>query len=209
MNRRQVIKWLIAGLGISLFPKLAAAISTTPEWMTEGAIERDAWMDAVIGARRFDAPAVLSKFSDGMYYLRAPTHWTPNQLPSNLSKVTVPDGFVTDLTSIPRPFWSLLPRDGQYADAAIVHDYLYWYQPSSRLAADETLRAAMVDLEVHPAVVEIIFKGVRSSFGESAWKRNERDRRGGESRLLKKYPTDPATRWVDWKKVPGNLVLEG
>ncbi|EFP3680354.1 DUF1353 domain-containing protein [Salmonella enterica] len=34
-------------------------------------------------------------------------------------------GFVTDPTTIPRIFWTLLPPDGKYAKSAIIHDYLY------------------------------------------------------------------------------------
>ncbi|EJC5177426.1 DUF1353 domain-containing protein [Salmonella enterica] len=37
----------------------------------------------------------------------------------------VPAGFVTDLASVPRIFWTILPPDGKYAKAAIIHDYLY------------------------------------------------------------------------------------
>lgn len=39
--------------------------------------------------------------------------------------ITVPAGFRTDLASVPRLFWRLLPRDGHdYRSAAVVHDYL-------------------------------------------------------------------------------------
>lgn len=40
-------------------------------------------------------------------------------------KVLVPAGFVTDLASIPRWCWTILPPDGQWVKAAIVHDFLY------------------------------------------------------------------------------------
>ncbi len=39
--------------------------------------------------------------------------------------ITVPKGFLTDLASIPSLFHGLLPPDGEYAPAAIVHDFLY------------------------------------------------------------------------------------
>lgn len=35
------------------------------------------------------------------------------------------DSSITDLASVPRIFWTLLPPDGKYAKAAIIHDYLY------------------------------------------------------------------------------------
>jgi hypothetical protein len=121
----------------------------------------------------------------------------------------VPKGFVTDLASIPRPFWSLLPPNGPYAQAAIVHDYLYWMQTGTKLAADETLKTGMQDLEVRPFIVNIIFWGVRSPFGDLAWNNDAKQRRAGESRLLLKFPTDPAIKWVDWKRQNGNLVRGG
>lgn len=39
--------------------------------------------------------------------------------------VAVPGGFVSDLTSVPRVLWPLLPPDGEYQEAAVLHDYLY------------------------------------------------------------------------------------
>lgn len=35
----------------------------------------------------------------------------------------IPSGFSTDLASVPRVFWSLLPPDGVYENAAVVHDH--------------------------------------------------------------------------------------
>lgn len=44
---------------------------------------------------------------------------------ANGEVITVPAGFQTDLASIPRFFWRLLPRDGgTYRSAAVVHDYM-------------------------------------------------------------------------------------
>jgi hypothetical protein len=40
--------------------------------------------------------------------------------------ITIPDGFVTDFASIPRPLWPILRPDGRYAFAAVFHDYLYY-----------------------------------------------------------------------------------
>jgi hypothetical protein len=37
---------------------------------------------------------------------------------------SIPDGFATDLASVPRFFWSLLPPDGRYEKAAVLHDWL-------------------------------------------------------------------------------------
>lgn len=41
-------------------------------------------------------------------------------------KIIVPVGFNTDLASVPWAFRQLIPQDGQYTKAAVVHDYLYY-----------------------------------------------------------------------------------
>jgi hypothetical protein len=46
-------------------------------------------------------------------------------LPIKTGGITVPAGFVTDLTSVPRLLWPVLPPYGRYLTAAIVHDYAY------------------------------------------------------------------------------------
>lgn len=43
----------------------------------------------------------------------------------NSDVISVPAGFVTDLATVPCIFWSVMPPDGKYAKAAIIHDYLY------------------------------------------------------------------------------------
>lgn len=39
-------------------------------------------------------------------------------------RITVNQGFETDLATIPRPIWVLLPPFGIYTDACVVHDWL-------------------------------------------------------------------------------------
>lgn len=56
--------------------------------------------------------------------------------PSNdTHAITAPKGCVTDLTSIPRLFWTLLPPDGPWVKAAVIHDYLYATRGTGRLPA--------------------------------------------------------------------------
>ena len=61
-----------------------------------------------------------------IWYLKKPISWRPGDGQSRYPPVVVPTGFVTDLASIPRVFWSVLRPDGEYAYAAVIHDYLYW-----------------------------------------------------------------------------------
>jgi len=38
--------------------------------------------------------------------------------------VTVPKGFETDFASVPRGLWNILPPDGFYTQAAVLHDFM-------------------------------------------------------------------------------------
>ena len=58
--------------------------------------------------------------------------------------VQVPVGFATDYASIPRALWSFLPPTGTYAAAAVIHDWLYWTQTTTREEADQVFREAML-----------------------------------------------------------------
>lgn len=95
--------------------------------------------------------------------------------------ITVPKGFVTDLASIPRWGWIILPPDGPWVKAAIIHDYLYatggtgeWKKhpssitrplPYTRAEADEILREAMENRGVGPIRRTIIYLAVRIGGG--------------------------------------------
>lgn len=68
--------------------------------------------------------------------------------PPGYNKVIVKEGFRTDYASVPRIFWIIMPPDGEYTLAAIVHDYLYHTQLRSRREADMIFLLAMRDLGV-------------------------------------------------------------
>ena len=60
----------------------------------------------------------------------------------NLPSITVPAGFITDLASIPKALhWWEGKTDASMAPA-ILHDYLYWYQPCSKDEADAVMYVA-------------------------------------------------------------------
>ncbi len=160
------------------------------------------WMDAATGVGREVAHHTLNvtRFADAFWYLGRGIEWTPGagqQLPA----VYVPAGFVTDFASIPRALWIALPRDGDYVWPAVVHDYLYWYQTTTKDTADDIFNAAMVDFKI-PALDRIaIYQGVHQA-GTSSWDDNTRRRKNGERRILKKYPEEPTISWQDWKMRP-------
>jgi hypothetical protein len=159
----------------------------------------DKWMHGWMESTRAAQGTLhVMRFSDGMYCLTRKIGWSPNDNKKNLPAVDVPLGFVTDFASIPRVFWSALPRDGSYTYAAIIHDFLYWTQATTREAADDVFYEAMLDFKVNPIAREAIFTAVRLA-GGSAWDQNRKLKASGEKRLLKLLPADPTISWETWK----------
>lgn len=138
------------------------------------------------------------------YYLKGRLTWTPNPR-QEFEPVVVPTGFVSDLASIPRLFWSRLRPEGRYVYAAIVHDYLYWTQARTREEADRILQFAMEDSRVDRTTILAIYEAVRLD-GKTAWSGNAQRKKAGEKRILKLLPPDFTTSWDEWRKRPGVFV---
>lgn len=77
--------------------------------------------------------------------------------PSEQTYVDIPEGYISDGASVPRIFWWLLPPQGDYGQAAVLHDYLCEHLTQikngqtvsiTRVQADNALRNAMRDLDV-------------------------------------------------------------
>lgn len=72
----------------------------------------------------------------------------------------VPDGFKTDLDSIPRlsgVYWLV---KGRAINSAVLHDWLYVARYPRRWA-DRVMYAAMETEGVHPFLIEVIYAGIR------------------------------------------------
>ncbi len=184
--------WKLSGVGHAQEPDSSAQAMAMESWMNE-------WMSV---SKAPGGVLRLSRFREPIYFLTAPISWTPNLGQDAYGPVTVPTGFVTDFASIPRIFWSALRPDGEYAYAAVVHDYLYWTQTSSREEADYILKMAMDDFEVGAVAVGAIYGAVRVA-GSVAWNGNAKKKAQGEKRVLTRLPQDPRMTWGDWKQRPG------
>ncbi len=154
--------------------------------------------------KRWGGVCIPVPFADfDWYYTDGPITWLPNK-GQNLPEVTVPRGFCCDLTSIPQFFWSFgLPKTGRYAYAAIVHDYLYWDQRTSREVADEILYTGMIDAGVGTITREAISFGVAQIpyFAQNAWDKNTKARKDGSKRFLKVLPPrNKIISWAEWSK---------
>lgn len=83
----------------------------------------------------------------------------------------VPRGFVTDFASVPRLLWTLLPPWGRYTAAAVVHDWLYFAQVTTRAEADWVFLELMRRGGVAWCVRWAMYSGVRAG-GWVAWGRH-------------------------------------
>ena len=86
----------------------------------------------------------------------------------NSVTITVPRGFHTDFASVPRVFWIILPPDGKYTQAAVLHDYLYSEQICERKTADRIFINAMKVLGVPLWKRRVMYRAVRM-FGWIPW----------------------------------------
>lgn len=88
--------------------------------------------------------------------------------------IIVPKEYETDLASIPRILWSIMPPFGFYSSAAVVHDWIYNNKGSvsgyflTRKRADTILLNAMLESNVPKIKAYTIYHAVRL-FGASHW----------------------------------------
>lgn len=97
--------------------------------------------------------------------------------------ITVPAGFVTDLSAIPkgRRWW-----DGKAEPSmalAVLHDYLSWYQPCTQEEALAVVYHAMGTLGISPPTAATAVRTIGST-SPAAFKKNSERRRGGEVRTF-------------------------
>lgn len=166
--------------------------------------ERRVWLDKVFTkSKKIAGVPVYGRFGDGKWcYTFKTLHWKPD--PEDAEKypeVTVPEGFVTDLTSVPRALWSYIPPFDTCLPAAIIHDLHYWKQSVSRDIADEIFDKGMQFLKVPSLKRKAIYQGVRIG-GQASWDGNAKLKASGEQRFLIKYPDEPGITWEFWKKQP-------
>lgn len=91
--------------------------------------------------------------------------------------VLVPEKFITDFASVPRPLWWLLPPWGKYGNAAVIHDFGYWDQSRPKAEVDRIFLEGMGVLGVSWVTRYGMYLAVRW-FGFVAWA--HRKQRKGE-----------------------------
>lgn len=164
------------------------------------------YSDANKSRRPVGVPNIVAFADWDYYYLNRPISWkAEGKHNSQYRDVNVPRGFVTDLASIPRILWPVLPPTERYTHAAIVHDFLYWEQTVSREVADKIFRISMIELGVSRWKLNIIYLSVKF-LGGPAWRKNAELRLQGESRQLRHFPKQPQISWTSWKTNPDNFL---
>lgn len=89
--------------------------------------------------------------------------------------IIVPAGFETDLASIPRMAFVLTPPVGDYDYAAVVHDYLYTQQTTTKAFADNTFKEAMEACGVGWYTRNKMYLAVKL-FGKGIWAQHTQDK---------------------------------
>lgn len=98
--------------------------------------------------------------------------------------ILVPKGFLTDFASIPWPISMLIPKDGDYNQPAVLHDYLYsrlgrlYNMTYNRAKCDSVFLEAMEvinlldNFSIPLLKRRIIYRGVRVG-GWYGWRKHE------------------------------------
>lgn len=120
----------------------------------------------------FTEPLLLEDISGTDYWrVGRDLVYHAGQLPSREVYV-VPRGFCTDLASIPRPLWAVVGHPaGPYRAAAVLHDWLYAVQVTTRQRADDLFLESMAVLNVDRWRRMTLWLGVRSG-GWVAWRKH-------------------------------------
>jgi len=123
--------------------------------------------------------------------------------------IVVPAGFVTDFASVPRALWSELSPVGEHKLAAIVHDYLYWFQPCEREETDNLLMIAMKTGGVSDLQRGAVYTGVRLGSAD-AWNANGVARDRGDLKVVPVQVRPTAQEsWSDFRARLGKVDIRG
>ena len=111
----------------------------------------------------------------------------------------MPEGFETDLASVPWFARWYVSRDGNHTRAAVIHDYLYAraseasFPGISRRTADRVFLEALRACNLRPTLARVLYSAVRigggSSFpGVKNWQRRIRQKMKGGGTIAPQKP---------------------
>jgi Protein of unknown function (DUF1353) len=121
----------------------------------------------MLNSERFTTPLILMPDPNSGLYMTNRSFKYDIGFKGSGHTIKVPKGFKTDLATIPRWAWSILPpHDPKYAAAAVLHDYLYTIRSENgdlyeRRVADAIFYEAMLALGAGKLKAFIMYKSVR------------------------------------------------
>ena len=122
-------------------------------------------------SKHFPFPLIVKHLNGVMWELMKRFEYCPDK--GDIIKVPV--GFKFDFASIPKIFWSFIGGPtGRYGPAALIHDFLYFSQTTTRSKADKILLAAMKILKVSWWRRRIMYYAVRMA-ANPIWKRHKKE----------------------------------
>jgi len=116
--------------------------------------------------------------------------------------INVPKGFITDLASVPRSFWTIFPPFGVYTPAAVIHDFLYSeYNVTgiNRTLSDKIFLFIMRELGVGFFKSKTMYRAVRL-FGETSWK-NKKNNEGYKDKAIIDMTDEAVAYYSYWHKI--------
>lgn len=144
---------------------------------------------------------VFEPFIDGRHWMLQ--GYLLHRFGRSAKVIIVPAGFVTDLASVPDIAESLLPRNGEYSTAAIIHDYLYWTQACTREQSDNLMSIVMKETGVAPWKDLLIYGAVRLG-GQHAWDLDRERKASGVIHVID-VPWDRSPSGMDWSTLQTTL----
>lgn len=83
----------------------------------------------------------------------------------------VPEGFITDLASVPGLVDNIIPRDGLWRAAAVKHDYDYACKRGPRVERDVEFYNLMLEYGTEPEIAGLMYRQVRM-WGWRPWNKS-------------------------------------
>lgn len=117
---------------------------------------------------KFTTPLTLTMLPNCMFEVAVEFEYHVGVADSE-NVITVKKGFKTDLASVPRFFWFILPPHGYYGKAAVIHDCLYRNCYRTRKECDDIFKEAMQVLNVKPWKIWVMYTAVRM-WGKSSYR---------------------------------------
>lgn len=116
----------------------------------------------------FTAPLTVTKLGKSWRVSRSFRYYIAHE--NSHDYIEVPENFETDFASVPRGLWNIFPPDGEYTQAAVLHDYLYNTKLRTRSESDRIFLEAMTVLLVPAWKRQLMYRAVRL-FGWIPWKK--------------------------------------